>query len=1324
MINIQSFAKAKDGTSYKATSSSGFSNSKNVTTSLDTHNIWGQPFNGTEDISGNLQNVGSITASGNIQTEGDIIRQLDEEQQVVNDGDFTISVEDKAATFSGKDKYTFDGAIEGTDIKANGNLDVTGITTMNSVTVNGDAAFNKSIEVKGQSKLNDVSSNNITNSDTIKTKNLEVTGSAHFFELIIDKIKAAGGAVLFTPANGFKVDIVESITNGYKLYWQADDGSGNQADNMWKVNDQALCMSFNQAKEGTSHNVSNKYYWSLVTAVSDTPVNIEEKKYHYIVISTVTKDGTVNPEIGDTIAMLGYRGTDDKKRQSAIYISAYTSLDKGLTAPLLAQYQGINDFNLESHRKSYFDAVGAKFVGNFEVSNGQTIEDYINNKIDGAKSGAPYIGANGNWFIWDSDTKAYKDSGVKAEGKDGASGTNGSNGKDAEFYKLQPVKELAVVDKKGTLGISLMYNIRYIKGTNEFAVSASTSGYYVRFKPNTSSSYTNLSVNTTTPNYTNTSYQTNYHKQSTKIEFLTIQLVSSGGLVKDTKVIPVQFAASATLEITNSIKTTVQNNTSSISDLAGKVQTNTNNISTVTQKANSIESTVSSHTTNISNLTGKVESNTKNISSITQKANSIESTVSNITGTLDKTSEPRRNLISGSYIRRVTKKYGGAALTANIVKGKKYTFSFNGYCTQELLNKGWWLEGFVYRRGWTFSRSTSIHSIEPTTTSLTFTAEYSGEILIDFYPYKNDMQPEMSTTNTDFIVVNWCQLEEGEVVTPWTLAEGESEVKENLLSDDLQTLMESTGGNTNKTVELISKGCVLDDGTIYDCVHSKYTATTDYYDSLKVMGFLSTKFGGTYTLSFYAKGSGQITSYLYPDAVYGWINSDGSLTLAQNGNDAAGDGASNIQLTDKWTLYVITWTTKATAQRNLIISRLLPNTDCYIAAPKLEIGGQATRYDKTKSLIRQTANSILLQVNEVSLKIDNKKIVLDGDTEVNGSLTLDSTDQGFLLKGESGAMTEISPKSIGSYSSFQSTSSRAIRTSKTITGIGQEQETHIDNYKIVNFTWKVTQSLGKMSKGTYLQFKNYTANITMQNSIDSFGFPRAEFSVYENDQLKKSFSLVNSSIKDSIGDYTVSTDSEVSIRGVFTFVSNSNELQPRAINKDDIMKPIYIPILDLTVSWDNILPTNAYMLIGYDGLAVNFGNNKTAYISAEGAIFNYGNYQLKIDSNGISKLNRRNVYVMKGTGSSSQPITYTVTDPIDTVLCLATYSKVIFPKNPYEGQELKIFDKCDMCYISTNNLVFCNESGTGKIQSNLELTGVLPWVFTYMNGKWYQEYTG
>ena len=137
----------------------------------------------------------------------------------MNDGDFTMSVEDNSASFSGKDKYVFDGAIEGKDIKADGNLNVTGVTTVDDLTVGGDATFNVDVEVKGNTDLNKVTSNNIVNSDTIKTKNLEVTGSAHFFELIIDKIKAAGGAVIFTPANGFEVDIIENVTDGFKLYW-------------------------------------------------------------------------------------------------------------------------------------------------------------------------------------------------------------------------------------------------------------------------------------------------------------------------------------------------------------------------------------------------------------------------------------------------------------------------------------------------------------------------------------------------------------------------------------------------------------------------------------------------------------------------------------------------------------------------------------------------------------------------------------------------------------------------------------------------------------------------------------------------------------------------------------------------------------------------------------------------------------------------------------------------------------------------------------------------------------------------------------------------
>lgn len=1271
MINIQSFAKAKDGTSYKAISSSGFSNSKNVTTSLDTHNIWGQPFNGTEDVSGNLYNVGSITASGNIQTEGDIIiRQLDEENQVVNDGDLTISVKDKAATFSGKDKYTFDGAIEGTDIKANGNLDVTGASTMNGVTVNGDAAFNKNIEVKGQSKLNDVSSNNITNSDTIKTKNLEVTGSAHFFELIIDKIKAAGGAVLFTPANGFKVDIVESVTDGYKLYWQADDGSGNQADNMWKVNDQALCMSFNQAKEGTNHNISNKYYWSLVTAVSDTnqPVSIEEKKYHYIVISTVTKDGTVNPEIGDTIAMLGYRGTDDKKRQSAIYISAYTSLDKGLTAPLLAQYQGINDFNLESHRKSYFDAVGAKFVGNFEVSNGQTIEDYINNKIDGAKSVAPYIGANGNWFIWDSDTKSYKDSGVKAEGKDGASGTNGTNGKDAEFYKLQPVQELAVVDKNGTLGISLMYNIKHIKGTNEFTVGASNAGYYVRFKPNTSSNYISLSLNTTAPLYTNAKFQTNYHKQGTKIEYLTVQLVSDS-LVKDTRVVPVQFAASATLEITDSIKTTVQDNTTSITDLAGKVQTNTNNISTVTQKANSIESKVTGNTTTINNLSGSVTSLQSDMSDVKQTASSITSTVSSM---------------------------------KDEIIGENCMLGLNG--------QGWSSNTIYEDAGTSFHcESTDWFQSHPI-------ADFSGDYTFSFGLWGGgSLQIKiLDFTQTYYDDGIYNQYVDFRTYTPCKILTTSSSVSNATLTNYATSGTSSTWTYTNTETITLAVG---------DNVAVRVTnSTNNRYNSI---------YG---TVSAINTSSKSVT--VKAIALLDQPNTICTLSCPMDKKD--GTDINQLHYDEKLGRYWIRFKESSGAAKTFVIlfRNLSTSNIEYISRLMIEESVEYPhKYNSTgqssQSMIKQTADSIMMSVNDTYVKIGDGNITLNGDTKVNGSLTLNDENQGFLLLGDSGT-TEISPKSIGTYNEFKNKSTNVIKTHYNSRVSGAQK---IDGYNVYSFNWDVQQKLGTFKKGSYIKFFDYT-NVAFANvgtEQIGIGTPSATFYIHENGTLTKTIT-VGSKTSVDIGNYTVVGDNvDVMVTGRFTkdvsasiWNTNPDIIYPFSRGTNITLQPLKpMPSISVTVNWKNEVPTaSAFMLIGYDGFAVNFGNNKTVYCGADGFIANYGVNEFRITSDGIWRNNHPNVKVVKGTDNSNSPATYTVQEPVDTVLCIGNYCKVIFPPNPYEGQTFRILDKAlQETYINSNGKKVVNHQtgGDGKVLNLDYLGSQVFWTYVYIGGRWYES---
>ena len=377
MINIASYAKAKSSGN-GGTGGGSYSSTINYYGKLSPHYLWGNLFDGSQDITGDIDaSQADITAKNVI---------------VKNELDAKVADIIKAYV-----DYLY-----AKDIENEGNLSVSGDTSLKNTTITGTLDLNGSESISGgltvsgdtslkNTTVTDLLSNNITNNELIKTKDLLVTGSAHFFELIIDKIKAAGGAVILTPADGFSVDAVEEIEGGYRLYFRSDDENGNGIINMWKVNDQALCKSFNKAKVGTSYNVSNKNYWTLVTGVDEKPVKAVcsdglEHDCHYIDISTSVFEGTVDPEVGDEIVMLGYRGTDDIQRQSAIYISAYQSIDKGLVAPLFAEYRGINDFNLEKHRYSFIDANGATFIGTLKVTNGQTVEDYVSGQTTELKN--------------------------------------------------------------------------------------------------------------------------------------------------------------------------------------------------------------------------------------------------------------------------------------------------------------------------------------------------------------------------------------------------------------------------------------------------------------------------------------------------------------------------------------------------------------------------------------------------------------------------------------------------------------------------------------------------------------------------------------------------------------------------------------------------------------------------------------------------------------------------------------------------------------------------------------------------------------------------
>lgn len=123
----------------------------------------------------------------------------------------------------------------------------------------------------------------------ITTKNLTVTGTAHFFELIIDKIRSVGGQLILTPTSCI-VDYVQYYNNGtlitnpeqystansYDIYWRGSDPYGRAVNNEWIENDQAICQSFNNAAVGTNNNVTNKYYWMLVNnKLDDLYVNLK-----------------------------------------------------------------------------------------------------------------------------------------------------------------------------------------------------------------------------------------------------------------------------------------------------------------------------------------------------------------------------------------------------------------------------------------------------------------------------------------------------------------------------------------------------------------------------------------------------------------------------------------------------------------------------------------------------------------------------------------------------------------------------------------------------------------------------------------------------------------------------------------------------------------------------------------------------------------------------------------------------------------------------------------------------------------------------------------
>lgn len=333
MITITSFARVKKNSTSTTISGGGFANSPvdSVKTELDTHKIFGHDFNGTQDVFGDIDNVDNINMTGNVNG-------------AVNVNSINVNATNVNAT--------------------DATIDTVNATNIYSLT----------------SDITQMVTDDLTATEaTIDT--LTVTKSAHFWELIIDKMKSSEGAFILSPANC----IVEKIItqNGVTKYcWRTTDTEKNESiSNNFAVGDQIICLSFNKAQSGVSHQVSNKYYWALVTStgtlISYDDIRKEQEEWYYITLDSSDYDGTLNVEVGDNWAVLGNR--NDTDRQNAIIMSSTASnfLDTSLSAPYIAQYKGINSYSLANKRLNTIAANGSVFVGDFKVVNGGSVDDVL-----------------------------------------------------------------------------------------------------------------------------------------------------------------------------------------------------------------------------------------------------------------------------------------------------------------------------------------------------------------------------------------------------------------------------------------------------------------------------------------------------------------------------------------------------------------------------------------------------------------------------------------------------------------------------------------------------------------------------------------------------------------------------------------------------------------------------------------------------------------------------------------------------------------------------------------------------------------------------------
>ena len=264
----------------------------------------------------------------------------------------------------------------------------------------------------------------------------------------------------------------------------------------------------------------------------------------------------------------------------------------------------------------------------------------------------------------------------------------------------------------------------------------------------------------------------------------------------------------------------------------------------------------------------------------------------------------------------------------------------------------------------------------------------------------------------------------------------------NLLSDTASFGTKNTTG-----VYLSDVGASLNDDTYNGCAIRYYSDTlsnSSAYKALCQYITLTPEYGKSYTLSFWAKGSGTFRSYFYGGSDYvrvsSYIASDGTT-------DTDGDGSKAWTLTDEWKRYWITYTLASSGSieaGKYVVLRHDGNASSdltiYLAGLKLELGNKATDWspapEDIDNKIDNVETSLQKTISEQATTIEknNEEILLTALTNYVGT--------GEFEKYKQDVTAQLSIKSDEIVASFTDTANKA----NTLDGDVGDIKTKLEKY--------------------------------------------------------------------------------------------------------------------------------------------------------------------------------------------------------------------------------------------------------------------------------------